>query len=307
MQVALTGASGFLGAAIAGALSKAGHHVIALVRHTSNTAHIEPYVTRFVRGDHADPSVWPDLLRDAQALVHNSFDWDALKSGDLARHLGSNLTGSLLLLDAAHQNGANRLIYMSSVAAHHDISPRWQGVIDEDHPLRPGGLYGACKAAVEAHLWSAHYSRGMHTVLLRPSAVYGVEPVKLSRSNAYKQVRKLLDGGRVTPSEFPGGGKWVHVEDVALATVRAVELDEATGKAFNLADCYAKYTLLGKFAAEALGLPPDRVEVDSGPPAKNRFDTSAAANVLGVRLDRGEAGLRAYMRELVDAVRKAEG
>ncbi len=303
MIVALTGASGFIGAAVAAHLNEAGHHVTALVRTTSETAHIEPVVHRFVRGDQADPIVWKDLLDGADAIVHNSFDWEALKSGDLKRHLTSNLDSALMLLDAAHQANVNRFVFMSSVAVHHGISDRWGGVLDEDHPLRPGGLYGACKAAIEAHLWSAHYSRGMHTVSLRPSAVYGVEPVRLARSHGYKQVRELLRGNRITPENFPGGGKWVHVDDVALATVRAVERDDAAGKAFNLADCYAKFTLLGKYGAEALDLPPDRVELDTSPPAKNRFDPSATKEILGVGLDRGEAGLRDYMRELVPVVR----
>lgn len=305
MIIALTGASGFLGAAITHRLAHAGHEVVALVRPTSRTDHIEPAVSRFVVGDHADPSVWPDLLAGADALVHNSFDWSALKSGSLPRHLRSNLDGSLGLLDACHHAGVDRFIYMSSVAVHHAMSDRWKGVIDEDHPLRPRGLYGACKAAVEAHLWAAHHSWGMHTVALRPSAVYGVEPVRLDRSHGYTQIRTLLDGGRVSPENFPGGGKWVHVEDVAGATLAAVQRDAAAGRAFNLADCYAKFTLLGRLAAQALGLPDDRVTLDDSPPAKNRFEKTATREVLGVSLDRGEDGLSAYIRELVSAVRAA--
>jgi len=304
MIIALTGAGGFIGAAVAHRLARAGHRVTALVRAASARAHIEPAVTRFVTGDQADPAVWPDLLADADALVHNSFDWGALGSGDLAAHLRSNLDGSLLLLDAAHRAGVGRVVYMSSVAVHHAMSDRWAGVVDEDHPLRPRGLYGACKAAVEAHLWSAHHSWGMHTVSLRPSAVYGVEPVRLERSHGYKQIMTLLRGGDVTPENFPGGGKWVHVDDVAVATLAAVECDDAAGRAFNLADCYAKFTLLGRFAAEALGLPERRVTLDGSPGARNRFDTTACREILGVPLDRGTEGLREHVRRLAEVVQQ---
>lgn len=306
MIIALTGASGFIGAALAHRLSDAGHRLIALVRETSPRAHIESAVSRFVTGDHADPAVWPDLLADADAVIHNSFDWAALGSGDLDAHLRSNLTGSLRFLDAAHQAGVSRFVYMSSVGVHHAMSERWAGRIDEDHPLRPRGLYGACKAAVEAHLWSAHHARGMHTVAIRPSAVYGVEPARLARSHGFNQIQTLLDGGSVTPENFPGGGKWVHVDDVAAATVAAVERDAAAGRAFNLADCYAKFTLLGRFAAEALGLPESRVTLDESPPAKNHFDTRACRDILGVPLNRGTEGLRTHIRELVDVVSDAE-
>lgn len=305
MIVALTGASGFIGAAVARRLAGAGHRVVALVRPTSSRAHIDPFISRYVVGDHADPSICQDLLKNVDALVHNSFDWQALKSGKLSQHLRSNLDGSLRLLDAAHRAGVERFVYMSSVSVHHCISDRWAGVIDEDHPLRPGGLYGACKAAVEAHLWAAHHSWSMHTVALRPAAVYGVEPVRMERSQGYKLVHRLMEGGRITPEEFPGGGKWVHVEDVALATLRALERDDASGRAFNLADCYAKFTALGEFAAEALDLPADRVEPDCSPPARNRFDKSAVQQCLGVPLDRGLAGLREHIGDLVNAAHRA--
>ena len=307
MNVALTGSSGFIGAAVATQLARAGHHVTSLVRASSETAHIESVTHRFVRGDQADPSVWSELLDGADAVVHNSFDWDALKSGSLKDHLSSNLDASLMFLDAAHEAGVHRFVYMSSVAVHHAMSERWGGVIDEDHPLRPSGLYGACKAAIEAHLWSAMHCRGMHAVSIRPAAVYGVEPVRRARSHGFTMVRKLLKGDRITPADFPGGGKWIHVEDVALATVRAIERDDASGHAFNLADCYCKHTQVGAFAAEALGLPADMVEIDDSPPAKNRFDKTATQQILGVEMDRGEAGIRDYVRELVSVVRSETG
>ncbi|TVQ30699.1 MAG: NAD(P)-dependent oxidoreductase [Phycisphaeraceae bacterium] len=304
MIIALTGSSGFIGSAAARVMHAHGHSVTALVRPTSRREHFRSFVERFVEGDQADPGIWPELLQNADAVVHNSIDWAPLQSGDVETHLRRNLLGSLLLLQAAHEAGVKRFVFISSVATHHDISPRWEGVIDEDHPLRPSGLYGACKAAVEAHLWSAHYSWGMHTVALRPCAVYGVEPVRLERSHGYKQVRKLLDGEKVSKQDFPGGGKFVHVDDVALAIVRAVERDEASGRAFNLADCYAKHTLLGKLAAEQMGLDPAMVELDEGPPAKNMFSKEATREILGVELERGEAGLRDAMGELIAAVSK---
>jgi len=143
----------------------------------------------------------------------------------------------------------------------------------------------------------------MHTVALRPCAVYGVEPVRLERSAGFRQARRLLDGGRVTAEEFKGGGKFVHVDDVALAIVRSIERDDAAGRAFNLADCYAKQTRFAQHAAEILGLPGDRVEPDCSPPARNAFSRAAAQQVLGVGLDRGDAGLREHMRALLGVMR----
>ncbi len=306
MLIALTGASGFIGADAAHTLHQHGHEVVGLVRPTSARGPIEGAIKRFVVGDHADPEIWPDLLDQCDAIVHNSVDWASLEKSDLHSHLQSNLIGSICLLEAAYRANVKRFVFLSSVATHNEMLPRWGGQIDEEHPLRPGGLYGAYKAAVEAHLWSAKARWGMEIVALRPCAVYGVEPVNLERSHGYRLVKKLLNGECVTPKDKPGGGKFVHVEDVSLAILRSCEQAEAAGRAFHLADCYAKFTRFAEHARDILGLPESMVEPDTGPPAKNMFSKTASAEFLGVPLNRGDAGLRKHTGELIEAIRTRE-
>lgn len=313
MNVALTGASGFIGASAARVLAESGHAVTSLVRASSKREHIAPYTTRYVQGDQADASVWPDLLRGADALIHNSVDWAPLRAspgtattpgspGGLEAHLQSNLVGAIRLMHAAVDAGVMRIVFVSSVAVHHAICPRWKGVIDEDHPTRPRGLYGAAKAATEAFLWDLHARRGAHAVAIRPAAVYGVEPVNVERSHGHKQLMALKRGERVTKQNFGGGGKFVHIDDVATAIVRAVERDAASGHAFHLADCYAKFTRFAEHGAALLGLDSSMVEPDDGPPAKNVFSKELEREVLGVEMNRGDNGLREHMRELVERV-----
>jgi nucleoside-diphosphate-sugar epimerase len=94
---------------------------------------------------------------------------------------------------------------------------------------------------------------------------------------------------------------------VALAIVRAIERDEAAGRAFNLADCYAKKTRFAEHAAELTGAEEGLVTPDESAPAKNRFNTEATRETLGVGLDRGDEGLRAYVEQLIKAIRGREG
>jgi nucleoside-diphosphate-sugar epimerase len=296
MRVAITGVSGFIGSFVARHLKDAGHAVTGLVRPTSRRDHIEPFVDRFVVGDQADESIWPDLLQAADCIVHNSVDWPALKRDDPADHLRSNLLASLKLLDAA---GSRQFVFISTIAVHHDMRPRWAGRVDEDHPTRPGSLYGAYKAAVEAHLWAAHFSRGADVCALRPCAVYGIDP-DLKRSIGYPIIEQLR---RTQRYDKAGGGKFVHVEDVAAAAVAAVGNPVASGKVYNLADCYARWADLAQMAAEEMGI---EAEIDLASPAqpKNVF-TKNAVQSLGVKLDRGHDGLRAHLRRLI-ALKEAD-
>jgi len=290
MRVAVTGGSGFIGSVVIASMAGAGHAITALVRPESRRDHIEPYVDRFVVGEHDDESAWSELLDGTDVVVHMSVDWQALRSGDEHRHLRSNLLGSIRLL---HASRPRPFVYMSSIAVHHDMRPRWKGVIDEDHPLRPSGAYGAHKAAVEAHLWSEHFAHNRYTAALRPCAVYGIDPV-ISRSHGYEIIRALRSGQKV---DRPGGGKFVHVDDVAAVTLAAVEGRAAAGFPINLADCYARWSDWAVIAASELGLDIP-IEHVSPPVPRNEFTKDAAA-ALGVPLDRGHEGIREHVRELI--------
>ncbi len=291
MRVALTGVSGFIGSVVAGHLVRAGHRVTGLVRSTSRRDHIEAVVDRFVVGDQSDDAVWPELIDGADCVIHNSCDWVPLRDDtDPDRNLQSNLVGSIRLLRVS---APRQFVFISTVSVHHDIRPRWAGRIDEDHPLRPATLYGAYKAAVEAHLWTAHYGQDRHTCALRPCAVYGIDP-KLERSIGYTIIEQIRTG---KPFDRRGGGKFVHVDDVAAAVVATLGNPQAAGRAYNLADCYARWADWARWTSELLGVD---VEIDTSSPEqpKNTF-TKDAARSLGAALDRGQEGIRAHLRELI--------
>ena len=128
----------------------------------------------------------------------------------------TNLTPSLRLFQAAAK-ASIPIVFVSSVAVHHHMHDRWQGLVDEEHPTRPGNLYGALKASLEAHLWALNASHGITFTSLRPAAVYGIDPT-LKRSIGYPIVLDIMSKQAY---ERTGGGKFVHVEDVAAAAVGA--------------------------------------------------------------------------------------
>jgi len=292
MNVAITGASGFIGSVIAKHACEYGHTVTALVRETSNRSHIDQYVNEFVTGTHDDATAVSELIDNADVVIHNSFDWAALQNGNVQSHYESNLRGSINLLEASDQR---HFIYISSIAVHHHMHGRWEGSIDETHPTRPGSSYGACKAAVEAHIWAANASNSQQVTAIRPCAVYGIDPNQ-ERSIGWPIVQTIKAG---KPYTKLGGGKFVHVDDVAAATVACIDNPKATPNVYNLVDCYARWADWALLVAEEIGC---EVEIDQSSPEtpKNTFITTNVANDLSVMLNRGTDGIRKQIQDLIN-------
>ena len=292
MIVALTGVSGFIGSVIARHLCEHGHSVRGLVRSTSRRDHVEPYVAQFVEGAQDDPDAQDQLLDGADCAIHNSVDWPSLKQQDLSAHLQSNLVGTINFIEKANPR---KFVFISTIAVHHDMRPRWGGRVDEDHPTRPGTFYGSYKAAVEAHLWAAHAARNQSFAAIRPCAVYGIDP-NFERSIGHPIVKRIRERGRF---DRLGGGKFVHVDDVAALTAATVEREDVKSGVFNAADCYARWADWAQIAAEELGAADARIDMSSPPGPKNVF-AKHAVQALGIGMDRGFDGIRAHVRDLID-------
>jgi len=297
MRIALTGASGFIGATLARRFAERGDLVTGLLRSTSQREHVDAHLDRIVEGPQDDRDRFAPLLEDADILVHNSVDWKLLKQDRLAEHYQSNLVASLELIDEAARRNIH-VVYMSSVGVHHHMLDRWNGTVDAEHPTRPGNHYGALKSAIEAHLWSAHATSGLSFMSIRPAAVYGLDP-RLERSIGYPILRSVADG---TPFERPGGGKFIHVDDVASATLAAADRSEQAPGIYHLAELYARWC---DWAELACGLLDTEVSIDrSSPPhPRNQFETTRLESELGLRLDRGMEGIRTHLSQLLDRMR----
>lgn len=296
MQIAFTGVSGFIGSTTVRMLADNGHAVTGLLRASSRREHLEGSLDRSVLGSMEDPGCFDELLDGADVLVHNAVDWKPLKQEDLHGHFSGNLTSALLLMDKAARAGI-RVVFVSSVAVHHHMLDRWKGDVDDEHPMRPGTLYGALKASVESHLWALHASRGLSFVSLRPSAVYGIDPV-LKRSIGYPILQQIRDGRAY---ERSGGGKFVHVDDVAVAIERSLTRPDERPGIYHLADCYARWSDWAAIASRILGadIPP----ADSSPDRpKNMFNNSRLEKELGLELGRGMQGIEKHLEALSTAM-----
>jgi len=238
MQIAVTGATGFIGGYLVKQLGRGGHQLNCWHRASSDPARradLEQPVTWF-KGELGDQAAAQQLVAGCDAVVHAAL-WrpgDAFpgSEGDLLRFAEVNLIGTLQLIEAARGAGVSRFVYLSSCAVHEEILD--DRPLDETHPLWPRTHYGAHKAAVEKFVHSYGLGAGYPICALRPTGVYGVrQPIE--HSKWYKLVQRVVRGETV---DCVRGGKEVHAADVA----RAVELLlDAKGIAGQVYSCYDRY------------------------------------------------------------------
>src|SRR6266702_2157757 len=75
MQVFVTGATGYIGFAVAAALRRAGHRVWGLARSEAKARRLTQHEIDPVIGDLADPNTYLEVASDCAVLVHTAFDF----------------------------------------------------------------------------------------------------------------------------------------------------------------------------------------------------------------------------------------
>lgn len=290
MDVALTGCTGFLGTYLTRALSEAGHQVTGLVRPGRSTEHLDADLIHRIVGDLTDGPALRRLADSADVVIHNAFD--AVADQPL-RHFRSNVLGSLQLLEFARQSPGTQFIFISTAQVFHDILP--DRLLDEHHPVRPGDLDSAVKAAIEPFVSAYYETYGMNVCALRPGRIYGVHP-ELAKSWAYDVINTVTLG---EPVDTSAGAHVVNVDDVTEAVVRAVGNYAVAGQVYNLVDDYVCDQDVAEIAKEMTGSPSVIHDRRNGR-GRHHFVAGKTPEVLGVDVARGVDGIREYVRAVLD-------
>ena len=237
MQVALTGATGFIGRYIANHLADQGHALRCWHRPSSNREgfdHISDL--QWVEGDLGDRDSANALVADCDAVVHAALYRPGMgfrgAEGDLVEFVRKNVLGTLELIEAARRASVARFVFISTCAVHEKILD--DRPLDEAHPLWATSHYGAHKAALEKFIHSYGLGQGYQICALRPTGVHGLaRPVE--KSKWYDVVANVVRGETVHCRQ---GGKEVHAADVAKAAGLLLSAEGISGEAFN---CYDRY------------------------------------------------------------------
>jgi dihydroflavonol-4-reductase len=244
MEVAVTGAAGYVGTNLLNLLVAQGHEVAAIDRVRSE--HAPTHGVSWVEGDVRDPESMRRALDGAQVVYHLVAMITLAQRDDRAFVL--NVAGVRTVAEAAHAVGVRRMVHCSSVHSFDQYT--CNGRIDEKSarsadPSLP--VYDRSKWFGEVELRKV-IDNGLDAVICNPTGIFGPVDYGLSRLNG---LLRESARGRV-PMAIEGGFDLVDVRDVAAGLIAACECGR-TGENYLLTGQWVRLLDAFKIAAAAVG------------------------------------------------------
>ncbi len=223
MRVLVTGASGFLGRAVAAAVRDAGHEVRTFQRRPSGVDGVSDSL-----GTMTDAAAVARAVDGVEAVVHLAAKVSL--AGDPADFERVNVEGTRMLLAAARAAGVSRFVFVSSPSVAHTGSSISGDGAAPASPAQARGDYARTKAAAELLALAADAS-GFAVVAVRPHLVWGPGDTQLVGRIVDRAARgrlPLLDSGAALIDSC-------YVDNAASAMVAALDradADEVHGNAY---------------------------------------------------------------------------
>jgi dihydroflavonol-4-reductase len=216
--VLITGASGFVGAAVVRKALERGFKVRVLMRPTASRANVAGLDVEVVGGDVRDASSMRQALEGARYLFHVAADY-RLWARDPMEIARNNLQGAKATMQAALQAGVERVVYTSSVAA---LKPGKGNAVDEtsrNTEANAVGIYKKSKLLAEREVERMIAEEKLPAVIVAPSTPIGPRDIKPTPTG-----RIIVEAARgAMPAFVDTGLNLVHVDDVAEGHFLALE------------------------------------------------------------------------------------
>jgi len=272
--IAVTGATGMLGAYLCKALLREGARVVGVVRNPDKAPFLRDEGVELRRADLNDRDALTKAFAGCDAVISNAalYRWMNMRWKD---NFNANKTGTENVYEAVAAAGVSRVVHISTFGVY-----RWHlgaPALDDDSPVidgskRQGGAYRATKQLSEALAFSISERHGIKTTALRPAGIYGARDSNMMPYFRWLMRLPLLP---IPTFRFP----FVHAGDVANAALGALRNDASAGKGYLIAgrpDTLYDFFKAFKQATRSFGL-----LVPLPLPTGMRIDCSGAVRDLG--------------------------
>jgi dihydroflavonol-4-reductase len=247
-KVAVTGASGHIGANLVRELLERGYEVVALIRQSSDA--LEGLDVKRVYGDLTDRQSLCKAFNGVEQVYHLAA-YISIQAGHNDRLERVNIEGTRNVLKACQSEGVSTLVYFSTIHAL-NLKPFDQPVTEDNSLLGErtghGADYDYSKAGAEK-LVRQNNCKTLGTRIIYPTAVLG--PNDFNRSLFGQAILKMAHGR--LPVLVAGGFNWVDARDVAWGAVEAAEKG-VDGDRFILSGHYLSMSEVALVIAELTGI-----------------------------------------------------
>jgi len=255
MRAFVTGATGFIGAHVARKLSERGDQVVALVRSPDKADALREQGAELVEGDLSDEAAIKRGTDGADAVFHIGAIYKlGIPKKEREGMIDANVHGTERVLDAAHESGVGRILYVSTVNVFGNTGGE---VVDENYRRDESEGFLSCydETKFRSHeVAEDRIGKGYPIVMVQPGGVYG--------PNDHSEVGNMIEQastGKLMAKAFPDMGiMLVHVEDVADGVLLAYDKGEV-GESYVLS---GEKTTMGEIvdkSAQIAGRKPPRM------------------------------------------------
>ena len=257
MTVLVTGASGFLGGALARELAQRGEDVRILARSTSNLTTLADLPLTVIQGGLGDKAALAEAVAGVTHVYHCaglSADW-----GSWDDFFATNVTGTKNLLRVAKAAGTvQRFLHISTT----DVYGYPKVACDESHAIIDTGLpYNRSKGLGEQAVWDFGAESGLPFTVIRPVTIYGPR----SKDFVVEIANLLADRSML----FVNGGQAVagllFIDNAVEGIIAAANSPKTLRKAYNLRDetkeTWREYV---DALADGLGMPRAKISLPQG-------------------------------------------
>jgi nucleoside-diphosphate-sugar epimerase len=215
MKYFVTGATGFVGGAVARQLRKAGHEIKAVVRNPEKAKDLKELGVILFTGDVTNKESMRAGMQGTDGVFHIA-GWYKVGTRDKCDGERVNIQGTRNVLELMKELGIPKGVYTSTLGVNSDTHGK---VVDESYRFTGKHLseYDRTKAAAH-HIAEQFIAQGLPLVIVMPGGIYGPGDTSILRRNIIDFLK-----GKLPMLPTQAGICWAHIDDITHGHILAME------------------------------------------------------------------------------------